>query len=77
MPRHKNKQPNHGVLELLKEAEVMAETLKPPTVQAHTPYVDPGSRLRRTARLIPAIPPLTPASQWANDPINPKTHNQD
>jgi hypothetical protein len=30
-------------------------------------------RQRRPHRLIPDLPPLTPASQWANDPLNPKT----
>ncbi len=77
MPRNKRKQRERGVEELLHTAEEVVEeqTQQRPTV--FTPREDSSTRQRREHRLIPAIPPLTPASQWLNDPINPKTQNLD
>ena len=46
---------------------------KPSIVPRPAVIEDSGPRQRRPHRLIPDLPPLTPASQWANDPINPKT----
>lgn len=48
---------------------------KSSTVPRPAPSEDSGQRQRRPYRLIPDLPPITPASQWANDPINPKTQH--
>jgi len=61
----KNKLRDPGVTELLRSAE---EDVKPKQV-APTVDLPATSRLRRTKRLVPQIPALTPASQWQNDPI--------
>lgn len=70
MPTKKPSRPHSGAEELIRIAE---ESDNKTAVPKSTPREAPEPRQRRPHRLIPDLPPLTPASQWANDPINPKT----
>ena len=62
----KNKLRDPGVTELLRSAE---EDLKPKQTIPPSVQMEHSQRLRRTKRLVPQVPALTPASQWQNDPI--------
>lgn len=55
-----------GVEDLLRYAEEPEPTPEPKQ------YTEPAPRARRAKRLVPLLPPITPASQWANDTIRKK-----
>jgi hypothetical protein len=70
MPRQRKRKKLSSVEDLLREAETAAEPERPPFDNTES-----KSTQRRPHRLIPAIPPLTPASQWMNDPIKIQDQN--